>query len=180
MDVLPHFGAALRSMGRFACILVLALAWLSSTRSSAAVPSLVGKVAPDFALRARDGRNLRLSEFRGQVVLLNFWARWASESRKQLRELDQINTTYERAGLMLLGISVDEDSRRTEEFVGAMGVTYPVLFDINANTARDYGVGKMPMTVLVDRAGVIRFINVGFKRGDERIYLDEIRELLRE
>lgn len=180
IDVLPDFGAPLRSSGRFVCALLLALACLGATRSSAAATGLIGKEAPDFVLKARDGRNLRLSEYRGQVVLLNFWARWVGESRKQMPELDQINTTYARAGLIVLGIAVDEDSRRSDEFAGAMGVTYPVLFDINAKTARDYRVGKMPMTVLVDRAGVVRFINVGFKRGDERIYLDELRELLRE
>ena len=148
--------------------------------SFAAAPTMVGKDAPDFVLKARDGRNLRMSEFRGQVVLVNFWARWAGDSRQEMSALDRINTTYNRAGLVVLGISVDEDLIRAEEFAAAMKVSYPLMFDTGARIGRDYLLEKMPMTILVDRAGVVRYSNVGFKRGDERAYLDHIRELLRE
>ncbi len=148
--------------------------------SRAAAPTLVGKEAPDFVLKAMDGRNLRISEFRGQVVLLNFWARWASGSRQEMPALDRINTTYSRAGLVVLGVSVDEDLGRAREFAGAMKVSYPIVFDTGSDISRDYLLQQMPMTILVDRAGVVRYSNVGFKRGDERAYLDHIRELLRE
>jgi peroxiredoxin len=143
-------------------------------------PTLLGKDAPDFVLKSMDGRNLRMSEFRGQVVLVNFWARWAGDSRQEMPALDRINTTYSRAGLVVLGVSVDEDLKRAREFASAMKVSYPLLFDTGADIGRDYLLQKMPMTILVDRAGVVRYSNVGFKRGDERAYLDQIRELLRE
>src|SRR5580658_9114646 len=148
--------------------------------SSAAAPTLVGKAAPDFVLKGMDGRNLRMSEFRGQVVLVNFWARWAGDSRQEMPALDRINTTYNRAGLVVLGVSIDEDLNRAREFAGAMKVSYPILFDTSSDIGRDYYLQKMPMTILVDRAGVVRYSSVGFKRGDERAYLDHIRELLRE
>jgi len=147
---------------------------------AAAPPTLVGKDAPDFALKGLDGRNLRMSEFRGQVVLVNFWARWAGDSRQEMPALDRINTTYNRAGLVVLGVSVDEDLKRAREFAGAMGVSYPILFDTGSEIGKDYLIESMPMTILVDRAGVVRYSSVGFKRGDERAYLDHIRELLRE
>src|SRR3984957_11613648 len=158
----------------FTCGLVL------SAVVSAASPTLVGKAAPDFVLKALDGRNLRMSEFRGQVVLVNFWARWAGDTRQEMPALNRINTTYERAGLVVLGVSVDEDLGRAREFAGAMKVSYPILFDTGSDLGRDYLLQKMPMTILVDRSGVVRYSNVGFKRGDERAYLDHIRELLRE
>src|ERR1700730_5194360 len=158
---------------------VLAAASLIAS-SRAAAPTLVGKEAPDFVLKAMDGRNLRMSEFRGQVVLVNFWARWAGDSRQEMPALDRINTTYSRAGLVVLGVSVDEDLARAREFAGAMKVSYPLMFDTGSRIGRDYLLEKMPMTILVDRAGVVRYSNVGFKRGDERAYLDHIRELLRE
>src|ERR1700721_1628115 len=148
--------------------------------SRAAAPTLVGKEAPDFVLKAMDGRNLRMAEFRCQWVLVNFWARWAGDSRQEMPALDRINTTYNRAGLVVLGISVDEDLIRAEEFAAAMKVSYPLMFDTGARIGRDYLLEKMPMTILVDRGGVVRYSNVGFKRGDERAYLDHIRELLRE
>jgi peroxiredoxin len=148
--------------------------------SRAAAPTMVGKEAPDFVLKAMDGRNLRMSEFRGQVVLVNFWARWAGDSRQEMPALDRINTTYNRAGLVVLGVSVDEDLARAREFAGAMKVSYPIMFDTGSRIGRDYLLETMPMTILVDREGVVRYSNVGFKRGDERAYLDHIRELLRE
>jgi peroxiredoxin len=151
-----------------------------SGAGNAAPPGLIGKEAPDFVLRAMDGRNLRLSEFRGQVVLVNFWARWEGDSRQQMQALDRINTTYQRAGLVVLGISVDEDQRRALEFASAMAVSYPILFDTGSTIGRDYQLQKMPVTMLVDRAGVVRYSVVGFKRGDEQAYLEQIRELLRE
>src|ERR1035438_3012038 len=91
--------------------------------SFAAAPTIVGKDAPDFVLKARDGRNLRMSEFRGQVVLVNFWARWAGDSRQEMPALDRINATYQRAGLVVIGVAVDEDLGRAREFAGAMKVS---------------------------------------------------------
>jgi peroxiredoxin len=158
--------------------LLLSAAW--SIPSVAAAPTLIGKDAPDFVMKSRDGNNLRLSEFRGQVVLVNFWARWAGDSRMEMPALDRINTTYERAGLVVLGISIDEDLRRAHEFADSMKVSYPLMFDPGSQLGQDYLLQKMPMTILVDRSGVVRYSHVGFKRGDDRIYLDQIRELLRE
>lgn len=145
-----------------------------------AATALVGTEAPDFALKGRDGKNLRLSEYRGQVVLVNFWARWAGDARLEIKTLDRINATYQRAGLVVLGVSVDEDLRRAREFVDSMHVSYPMLFDSGSNIGRDYRLEKMPLTLLIDRAGVVRYLSVGFKRGDESAYLDQIRGLLRE
>jgi peroxiredoxin len=148
--------------------------------SNAAAPNMVGKAAPDFVLRGLDGRNLRLSEYRGQVVLVNFWSRSDGDSRQQMPALDRINITYQRAGLVVLGVSVDDDLRRSREFATAMRVSYPILFDTGSDIGKDYLLQKMPVTILVDRAGVVRYSAVGFRRGDERTYLDQIRELLRE
>ncbi|MDP9010914.1 MAG: TlpA family protein disulfide reductase [Pseudomonadota bacterium] len=158
--------------------LILSAAMAAS--AIAAAPTMVGKEAPDFVLRGLDGRNLRLSEFRGQVVLVNFWTRSDGDSRQQMPTLDRINITYQRAGLVVLGVSVDDDLRRSKEFAAAMGVSYAILFDTGSQIGKDYLLQKMPMTILVDRAGVVRYSAVGFKRGDERVYLDQIRELLRE
>src|ERR1700742_2754808 len=175
--------ASIRALQRMRRILLAAGMVLSAALvgvSIDAAPSIVGKPAPDFVLRGLDGRNLRLSEFRGQVVLVNFWARSDGDSRQQMPALDRINITYQRAGLVVLGVSVDEDLRRSKEFAASMGVSYPILFDTGTEIGKDYFLQKMPMTILVDRSGVVRYAAVGFRRGDERVYLDHIRELLRE
>src|SRR3979411_2706480 len=127
--------------------LILSVVLTSSliAASRAASPTLGGKEAPDFVLKAMDGRNLRMSEFRGQVVLVNFWVRWAGDSRQEMPALDRINTTYNRAGLVVLGISVDEDLVRAQEFANAMKVSYPLMFDTGSGIGRDYLLEKMPM-----------------------------------
>jgi peroxiredoxin len=167
-------------MRKALCIVSMMLSVALASSSLAAAPSIVGKEAPDFVLRGLDGRNLRLSEFRGQVVLVNFWTRSDGDSRQQLPALDRINTTYQRAGLVVLGVSVDDDLRRSKEFAAAMNVSYPLLFETGTQIGKDYLLQKMPMTILVDRSGVVRYAAVGFKRGDERTYVDQIRGLLRE
>src|ERR1700739_1834316 len=105
---------------------------------SAGETSLIGKDAPDFVLKSNVGTNLRLSEFRGQVVLVNFWARWAGDTRKEMPALNKINRTYERAGLVVLGISVDEDLRRAQEFAESMKASYPIMFDTGPDLGRNY------------------------------------------
>ncbi len=160
--------------------MLLACTTMFGATEAGGATTLLGATAPDFVLKSTSGRNLRLSEFRGQVVLVNFWARWVGESRQELPALDRISATYGSAGLVVLGVSVDEDAARAREFADAMKVRYPILLDTDPAVGRDYLLEKMPVTILVDRAGVVRYSNVGFKPGDERAYLDHIRELLRE
>ena len=161
------------------CGVILGASWIGQARA-AETPSLIGKDAPDFVLKTNGGANLRLSEFRGQVVLVNFWARWAGDTHREMRALDKINTTYQRAGLVVLGVSIDEDLRRAQEFADSMKVSYPIMFDTGSDIGRDYQLAKMPVTILIDRSGVVRFSHIGFQRGDDRMYLEQIRELLRE
>ena len=161
------------------CGVILGASWIGQA-PAAETPPLIGKDAPDFVLKTNSGANLRLSEFRGQVVLVNFWARWAGDTHREMRALDKINTTYQRAGLVVLGISVDEDLRRAQEFADSMKVSYPIMFDTGSDIGHDYQLAKMPVTILIDRSGVVRFAHIGFQRGDDRMYLEQIRELLRE
>ncbi len=143
-------------------------------------PGAIGREAPDFTLKSTAGENLRLSEFRGQVVLINFWARWAGDSRREIPALKRIHGTYARAGLVVLGVSIEADARRAGEFATSMHIPYPVLIDTDPALGQEYAVDKMPMTILIDRAGIIRYVHVGFANADEAVYLDQIRTLLRE
>src|ERR1700685_2508404 len=140
--------------------LILGLA--IGTASLGGAPRIVGRAAPDIVLRGLGGRNLRLSEFRGQVVLVNFWSRSDGDSRQQMPALDRINITYQRAGLVVLGVSVDDDLRRSKEFAAAMGVSYPILFDTGTKIGQDYLLQKMTITILLDRSVVVRYLASGF------------------
>ena len=97
--------------------------------TSLASSGLEGQVAPDFALKSSTGENLRLSEYRGDVVMINFWATWCGPCRQEMPLLDELYTRYERVGFSLLGVNIDDDSRRAMQMIEDLGVSFPVPFD---------------------------------------------------
>ena len=148
--------------------------------TSLASSGLAGRPAPDFALKSSSGENLRLSEYRGDVVMINFWATWCGPCRQEMPLLDELYSRYQRVGFSLLGVNIDDDSRRAMDMIRELGVSFPVLFDSRKEVSRLYEVDAMPVTVIVDREGNIRHVHEGYKPGYEQKYLDEIRSLLRE
>jgi len=141
---------------------------------------LTGQPAPDFALRSATGENLRLSEYRGEVVMINFWATWCGPCQQEMPLLEELHNRYQRVGFRLLGVNIDDDSDRAMDMVQNLGVTFPVLFDETKVVSKLYQVEAMPVTVLLDRAGTVRYVHHGYKPGYEEHYLTEIRSLLRE
>ena len=148
--------------------------------SSLAASDLAGLPAPDFALKSSTGENLRLSEYRGDVVMINFWATWCGPCRQEMPLLDQLYSRYERVGFSLLGVNIDDDTERAMDMIKELGVSFPVLFDSRKEVSQLYDVDAMPVTVLVDREGTVRHVHKGYKPGYEEMYLDQIRSLLRE
>lgn len=142
--------------------------------------ALVGKAAPDFALRSLRGENIRLSEHSGEVVIVNFWATWCGPCRQEMPQLDELYAKYRRAGLVLLGVSLDHQRDRASEMASTLKVAYPVLFDELRNVSRSYGVDDLPVTLLIDRQGVVRFVSQGYKPGYESRYAEQLRALLNE
>ncbi len=157
-------------------LLVLSIFMGSSVASS----GLTGRTAPDFVLKSSTGENLRLSEYRGDVVMINFWATWCGPCRQEMPLLDELYGRYQRVGFSLLGVNIDDDSRRAMAMVKELGVRFPVLFDEEKKVSKLYEVEAMPMTILLDREGTVRHIHYGYKPGYEQKYLNEIRSLLRE
>jgi peroxiredoxin len=146
---------------------------------AASAPS-IGDAAPDFALRSLSGQNVRLSEHLGEVVVLNFWGTWCGPCRQEMPRLDEIYKKYRRAGLVLLSVNLDDDSERAGEMAKTLEVSYPVLLDQHKEVARAFDVGTLPVTVLIDRAGVVRYMSGGYKPGYEKRYTERLRELLNE
>ena len=143
-----------------------------------AATALKGAEAPDFVLKSFSGKNLRLSEYRGEVVMLSFWATWCGDCRAQLTELGAMRDRYQDAGVELLAVSLDQSARQASDMT--KGSTYPVLHDAAGEVGRLYDVQKMPVMVLIDRGGVVREVFEGFRRGNEEQYLARVQALLRE
>lgn len=152
---------------------------------AACIPSaqadMKNKPAPDFALRSLDGQNRRLSEMRGEVVMINFWATWCGPCREEMPLLDRIYQQYHPVGFEVLGVNVDDaGSTRAVEMAKNLGVSFPVLFDEAKSVSRLYGIDTMPMTVLIARDGTVRYLHQGYQPGAEQGYMDQIRQLLKD
>jgi peroxiredoxin len=160
--------------------LILGLTLSVFAATSLASSGLTGQAAPDFALKSSMGTNLRLSEYRGDVVMVNFWATWCGPCRQEMPLLDELFSRYERVGFSLLGVNIDDDSGKAMNMVSELGVSFPVLFDSRKEVSKLYEVDAMPVTVLIDREGTVRYVHHGYKPGYEDKYLDQIRSLLRE
>ena len=140
------------------------------------------EAAPDFTLKSLQGENLRLDEYKGQVVLINFWATWCGPCRQELPLLDRLHQRYQDAGFAGLGINAEgvEKADEAQAMVSKAGVTFPVLVDEGQQVSELYALEAMPTSVVVDRDGVVRYVHLGYKPGDESKYLEVVKQLIRE
>ena len=159
---------------------ILLISLLLPLATATGITGLAGQPAPDFALKSITGENLRLSEFRGEVVMINFWATWCGPCRQEMPLLDELYQRYQKVGFQLLGINIDDDRRSAVKMVRVLGVGFPVLLDERKDVSRLYDVDAMPATLLIDRTGIVRYVHHGYRSGYEQSYVDEIRELLKE
>jgi peroxiredoxin len=155
---------------------------LGAPVASAAGPTyeLLGREAPDFALHAVAGGNVRLSEHRGDVIVLSFWGSRCAPCRAQLAALDKSLATYRSAGLLVYGINVDDDQSRALDFARGQSVSFGLLLDPEKSVSRSYQVDNLPMTVLIDRGGVVRHVFRDYNAKAQEMYLQQLRALLNE
>jgi peroxiredoxin len=158
-------------------LLLPLLATLSMAAQAVVTPQ---SAAPDFTLRSAEGRNLRLNEQRGQVVLVNFWATWCGPCRQEMPHLNRLYDKYKASGFTLLGVNIDDDPRTATSTAARMGLKFPVLLDADKAVSKLYDLGSMPATVLIDRDGKVRFLHRGYREGMEEAYERQIRELVKE
>lgn len=159
-----------------AAAIALGLCLPSAARAALAT----GRPAPDFTLRSGEGRNLRLAEQRGQVVMVNFWATWCTPCRVEMPHLQRLHEQYRSAGFLLLGVSVDDDPAKAMELARRLQVSFPILFDTDKAVSRLYDLKTMPSTMLIDRDGALRQVHRGYREGVEQLYAQQVRSLLKE
>jgi peroxiredoxin len=148
-----------------------------------AVPALAGApgtAAPQFSLTARGGQNVSLAQYKGQVVMLNFWASWCGPCRQEMPLLESIYKKYNKLGFTMLGVNVEPDSNAANAWLKETPVSFPILYDTESKVSKLYDVAGMPTSVIIDRAGKVRLIHRSYRPGDENEYLDSIRTLIRE
>jgi peroxiredoxin len=155
---------------------------LAATVGAAAEPpyALLGQAAPDFALHAAAGDNVRLSEHRGEVVVVSFWSSRCTSCRTQLAALNRSFATYRSVGLAIYGVGVDDDPLQSREFARSAAVEFALLLDPAKSVSRSYQVDNLPMTVLIDRNGTVRYVLREYSAANSTLYLQQLRTLLNE
>jgi peroxiredoxin len=135
------------------------------------------KPAPDFSLRDANGRTVRLSEFRGRVVLLDFFATWCAPCKVEIPWFMQFERTHKDKGFAVIGVAMDDEGWEVvKPFLAELGVNYRVVIGNDATAAAYGGVDALPTTFLIDREGRIAARHVGLaSRGD---FENGIQELL--
>jgi peroxiredoxin len=139
-----------------------------------------GPDAPDFALSSTSGTNYRLSEYRGEVVALVFWASWCGDCRAELERFERLRRTYGSVGFNVLGVNLDTEPGRASALAGAAGIGYPILLDEGQDVSRTYRADELPLIVLIDREGAIRARHEALDEREERGLLVDLRDLIDE
>ena len=148
-----------------------------------ALPVLAGgssTPAPAFSLKARSGNTVSLAQYKGQVVMINFWASWCAPCRQEFPLLEDIYKKYGKLGFTLIGVNVEPDTKDAEAWLKQRPVSFPILFDTDSKISKLYNVSVMPTTVFIDRKGNVRELHRSYNPGDENAYMDQIRALMRE
>ena len=136
--------------------------------------------APTFSLPSRGGPTIDLAQYKGQVVMINFWASWCGPCRQEMPLLESIYKKYKPLGFTLIGVNVEPDQKEAENFLKQTPVSFPVLFDAKSKVSGLYNVQVMPTTVFIDRKGNLRLVHQSYQPGAENLYMDQIRALIRE
>ena len=138
--------------------------------------ALIEQPAPDFTLRDLKGNQVSLSDFRGQPVVLNFWATWCGPCLTEIPHLEALYTKYKNQGLVIIGMNIETDYMKVKEFAKSR-ISYTVLLD-GRTQSQGYDVNGIPCTYYIDREGIVRHRSVGFGPGDEAAIEEKIKELL--
>jgi cytochrome c biogenesis protein CcmG, thiol:disulfide interchange protein DsbE len=143
---------------------ILALLAYGMTLDPRTIPSpLPGKPAPEFSLAVMDQPDtVRLSELRGNVVVLNFWASWCMECRYEHSDLSLASTMFEKRGVRFFGVLYNDTPANGRAWIREMGgQTYPALIDEGSRTAVNYGLYGVPETFIINRDGVVVHKQIG-------------------
>ena len=139
-----------------------------------------GSYAPDFQLKDLNGNKVLLKDFRGKVVLLNFWASWCPACREEMPSLEVIYKDYKDKGFEILAIDIMEDRKMVETFMEKMGLSFAALLDSDGKVSNDYRVVAIPTTFVIDRRGIIQRVFIGAVFWDHSNYRNLIEDLLAE
>jgi peroxiredoxin len=142
--------------------------------SGGALSLAIGSTAPDFELTTPDGEVFHLSEQKGKLVIINFWATWCAPCRLEMPVLQEQQDWVGEGDLIILAVNNDEPAHEIREFGTELGITFPLLMDPGGEIQKAYRVRAYPTTYFLDRRGIIRQVHLGMMtEGQVESYLLE-------
>jgi peroxiredoxin len=138
--------------------------------------------APGFTLEDMDGKIFSLKDYRGKVVLLNFWATWCPPCRREMPSIERLHQYFKNKDFVVLAVNQMESGDQVFTFTGDLGVdlTFPILFDKDSSVARAYAVQGLPTTYVIDKKGKVRFRAIGGREFDHPEVEKQILQLMQE
>lgn len=152
---------------------------LSSSWGMASRPPLIGSPAPEFQLTSLAGEKHSLDQYRGQVVLLNFWATWCKPCTKEMPAMQATYDALREQGFIVLAINELEDVQKVREHIDEQQHTFHVLLDPDNHVANQYGVVGLPVSIYIDKTGHVKKIVKGGLLTEQSI-LETVQPLLQE
>lgn len=166
---------------RYIISLLLGLIFTASVCNVRAIDTVpeAGNYAPPFELKDVNGKKSSLSEYKGKVVLLNFWATWCEPCKSELPSLNNIYATLKDKGFVVLGVSVDTSEKTVRNFIMDEKIVFPVLLDKDKDVYFDqYAIMGLPTSFLINRDGIIVEKIIGEKKWDSPDMRDKVLRLL--
>lgn len=159
-------------------VVVFGVVWLQSSKYE---PLTVGKVAPDFELPDLNDGSVRLSDFRGKVVFLNFWATWCQPCREEMPSMEILYENFKQDGLVILAVSIDRVTTKKDipPFVKSMNLTFPILVDSWGQTDKRYKLMGVPETYIIDQQGILQEKVIGPRDWTRLDNLEVVTRLLK-
>jgi peroxiredoxin len=151
-------------------VLILGLVWIfvSADRTGISTAGQVpapqqGFLAPDFELQTTDGATVKLSDLRGQAVLVNLWATWCPPCRAEMPAMEKVYNEYKDQGFVVLAVNMTYQDTFADiaPFIDEYGLTFPILLDENASVGPAYQLRSLPSSFFIDREGIIREVVIG-------------------
>jgi len=142
----------------------------------------IGKEAPEFTGKTTDGEKISLTDYRGKVLVVDFWASWCRPCKEGFPFLIELYGEYSDKGFSVLGVNLDEDVNNMKNFIKKLGkeVKFANITDPESKIGNQYNVEAIPTTLVIDKKGILRYMHVGFSESEKSKFKTEIETLLNE
>lgn len=134
----------------------------------------------DFELEDLNGKKVQMSDFKGKVIFLNFWATWCGPCRSEMPSMEKLYNALKNKGLVMLAINLQEDKKKVAAFMNSNKLTFPVLLDTTGKIGSIYGARNIPTTYLFDKSGFAVFGTAGAREWNDDQHMEIFRHLLEE